>query len=133
MRTIPSDTITMVPSFLAVALVSRSPIRCLMSALISDGFSCCIALYLSLFKVQSSYFLGKKTSTHFFKLIKRRIIYHLVACTHNYTSSKLWVYFTGYADCCVKPFCQLVRKNLFLCSSQWDCCFHHNTPSIVIL
>src|SRR5690606_21597483 len=94
MRTIPSDTITMVPSFLAVALVSRSPIRCLMSALISDGFSCCIALYLNLFKVQSSYMqLSQKTSTHFFKLVKRRIIYHLVACTNNYTSNKLWFYF----------------------------------------
>src|SRR5690606_13173147 len=118
MRTIPSDTITMVPSFLAVALVSRSPIRCLMSALISDGFSCCIALYLNLFKVQSSYFLGKKTSTHFFKLIKRRIIYHLVACTNNYTSNKLWFYFNRNVDCCVKAFFQRLRKKLFLCRSQ---------------
>ena len=29
--------------------------------------------------------LRKKTSPHFFKLVKRRVIYHLVACTNHNT------------------------------------------------
>src|SRR5690606_19649961 len=42
MRTMPSDTLTIVPSLRASAVVSRLAMRCLISSLISDGLSCCM-------------------------------------------------------------------------------------------
>src|SRR5690554_3056840 len=49
MRITPSDTPTMVPSLRAWALTSRLSMRCLMTSLISDGFSCCICSFLNSF------------------------------------------------------------------------------------